>query len=74
MPALTRPTVQPRVADAVFETDPVDAVAAAVGVAVAKVHAPLRRMLFRNILERTVHRAALARHAPRLPLAIDADV
>src|SRR5580765_3384319 len=57
-----------------IETDPVDAVAAAPGVAVAKLDSPLRQLAFRNIAQGAFHRAALLRHAARLPLAIDADV
>src|SRR6476661_2653501 len=46
----SRPRLAERgVADAILETDPVDAMRAAAGVAVAKLNSPLRRLMARNI-------------------------
>jgi hypothetical protein len=56
------------------ETDPVDAVSAAAGIAIAKLDSPMRRPARGNEAERLGHCAPLLRDATRLPLACDADV
>jgi len=57
-----------------IEADPVDAVAAATGIAVAQLDPPLGRPRLRNEAERPVHGGALLRHAAWLPLAVHTDV
>src|SRR5260221_8716541 len=65
---------QPHIANAMIEADPVDAVSAAAGIAVAQLYPPLGRPRLRYESERLVHCSALLLHAARLPLAVHADV
>jgi hypothetical protein len=58
----------------VVETDPVEAVASAAGVAIAELKSPRRWPDSGNEAERAGHCAPLLRDATRLPLACDADV
>jgi len=73
-PAQGRRLEQARVADAMLEAEPVDAIAAAARVAVAKLDSPLRQPGHCNIAKRTVHCRTLGRHAAGLPLAVHADI
>ena len=72
--ACTHRRPQRRVADAIVEADPVDAMGAAAGIAVAELDSPLRRTTFRDIVQRASHRSTLPRHAACLPLANYPDV
>jgi len=65
---------QSRVSNAILVADPVDAIAAAAGVAVTELDPPMRRTAGLDVIERALHRAPLLSDAGLLPLAIDADV
>jgi hypothetical protein len=66
--------LEPGIADAIVEADPVDPRAGACGVAVAFVDSPQRRLSFRDVGSGAVHCSDLRFDAPLLPLAIEPDV
>lgn len=63
-----------RIADAMVETDPIDSLIAAAGVAVAQLDSPRRRPCLANEAEPPLHRLSLGRHAVHVPAARQADV
>jgi hypothetical protein len=57
-----------------IETDPIDALTPAPGIAVAHLNPPNRRISFPHIFEGAFHRVFLAIHAPGFPAANETDV
>jgi len=57
-----------------IETDPIDPIAPATGIEVAKLDAPLRRPIGLNVAQRLLHGRMLHFHAARLPVTIHPDV
>jgi hypothetical protein len=72
--ATPRWAFQLRIPDAMVEPYPVNAVPAAIGIAIAQLDSPLRRMPHPHEIKGPLHGIPLQCHALGSPLAVDSDI